>query len=303
MVLLMSIIIILFILGICIGSFLNVVIYRMPEGLSIVTPRSHCFKCQKMIEWYDNIPLLSYIILRGKCRHCGAGYSPRYFLVELLTGILFLVVNWAFKGPNAASFVFTIVTCMLIAISFIDLDHFIIPDELSLSGIVFGLVVAVILCFKPTTNGLFPVENPNNLLFPVFKTWAPLVDSFLGLLLGGGILWGIGLIAQAILKKEAMGGGDVKLLAFVGAFTGWMPIILALMISSLVGSIVGIIQLYLMKRKDSETELTGHYIPFGPFLAIGSLISILWGHLIIEWYLNLLTPDVSTMINGPRGMP
>lgn len=295
--LIMTITLFIFIFGICIGSFLNVCIYRMPAGESIVTPRSHCPKCNQLIAWYDNLPLLSYVILRGKCRHCKEPFSIRYFLVELLTGICFLLIHWVFKGVSPASIIYTILAAGLIVVTFIDLDHLIIPDEISLSGIVFGLLVAGFLTFFPYLGGGFIIENGTILTYPMGK-YIPLVNSFLGVLFGGGILLLIGVIAKAILKKDAMGGGDVKLLAMVGAFIGWQLVILTLMIASLIGSVIGSIQLMMLKRKDHSTELTGHYIPFGPYLALASFISLLWGNALIEWYLSLLSQGMVPPANG-----
>jgi leader peptidase (prepilin peptidase)/N-methyltransferase len=276
-----------FVLGTIVGSFLNVCIYRIPKGESIVTPRSHCFNCNNLIAWYDNIPLLSYLILGGKCRNCKASYSSRYFLIEFLTGICFMLVYLKFNQTPYTLGLYLAVTASLIVISFIDIDHLIIPDEISLPGIIIGLVSSIgISIFSPNSD-LFLVQR-NTLLTAWAGNFQPLANSFLGVLAGGGILYLIAVVAQAILKKEAMGGGDIKLLAFVGAITGWQLIFLILMLSSLVGSIVGSIQLFLMRNKDKDTPLTGHYIPFGPYLALASLIAILWGNQLIDWYLNLL---------------
>jgi leader peptidase (prepilin peptidase)/N-methyltransferase len=293
----MTITIIVFLLGICIGSFLNVCIYRMPAGESIVTPRSHCPKCNQMIAWYDNLPLLSYLILRGKCRHCKEPFSARYFMVELLTGICFLLIHWVFKSNPIAFFIYAMVTAGLIVITFIDIDHLIIPDEITLSGIVIGLLVSVVLTFFPYIGGDFVIEKPT-----ILTLWAgpyiPIVNSLIGAAFGGGILLLIAVIAKAILKKEAMGGGDIKLLAMAGAFMGWQLVLLTLMIASLIGSIIGSIQLILIRKEDKETALTGHYIPFGPYLAFAAFVCILWGNMIIDWYLNLLTGGMVPPTNG-----
>ena len=285
----MTTFIIIFILGISIGSFLNVCIYRMPAGISIVTPRSRCPKCEKMIVWYDNIPLLSWLLLRGKCRNCQTPISIRYFLVELLTGICFMLVFHAFSSYPAAVFVYWIVTGCLIVITFIDLDHFIIPDEISLPGIIFGLGFSIFMVYFPTLQPGFIISIPG-----ITSLWAgkyiPLFNSLTGLLLGGGSLYLIGVIAKAILKKDAMGGGDVKLLAFLGAFLGWQLILLTIMLSSLVGSIIGSIQLYAAKKETEKSQLaTDHYIPFGPYLALGAFISMIWGNQLIEWYIAIVT--------------
>ena len=280
----MEISIVVFIFGLIVGSFLNVCIYRIPMEQSIVVPRSHCPNCKTQIAWYDNIPLLSYLILGGKCRHCKTHISIRYFLVELFTGICFLLVHVIFKGPNFSSITYTFVAACLIVITFIDLDHFIIPDVITIPGMIIGLLCSLILVYSPQMPTPF-IAEPG-----YFMVWSgkylPLVNSVIGLLFGGGILLLIAVIAKAIVKKDAMGGGDIKLLAFVGSFIGWKLVLLTLIFASFIGSIVGGIVLLQLRIKNRDTPITGHYIPFGPYLAMGTFLALLWGNTLISWYFN-----------------
>jgi leader peptidase (prepilin peptidase) / N-methyltransferase len=279
----MEISILVFIFGIMVGSFLNVCIYRLPAEKSVVTPRSHCPHCDKLIAGYDNIPLISYILLGGKCRYCKTPIPFRYFFVELLTGLCFLLIHVMFKGPNFASISYIFVTACLIAITFIDFDHFIIPDVITYPGMVIGLLCSVVLVYFPQRYP--PLISEYSIVSAWSGKYMPIVNSIMGLLVGGGILYIIAVIAKAIVKKDAMGGGDIKLLAFVGTFIGWKLILITLIFASFIGSIVGGIQLAYMRLKNKETNLTGHYIPFGPYLAIGTLFAILWGNPLIHWYL------------------
>ena len=273
----------LFILGLAIGSFLNVCIYRIPLNQSIVKPRSHCQKCNNLIAWYDNIPLLSYLILRGKCRHCKEPISIRYFIVELLTGILFVLVAWQFGGVNFVSITYIIIIGCLIAITFIDVDHFIIPDMITYPLMILGLVLSLILAYIPIPEFLInhwmsgPFSVNSGRLYPFY-------NALFGLVIGGGILLLIGSTAKWILKKEAMGGGDVKLLAAMGTFLGYKLVLLTLILASFVGSIIGAIVLIQAKKKEKAATPFGHYIPFGPYLAIGTIIALIWGNDIINWY-------------------
>lgn len=252
----------MFLLGAILGSFANVVIYRMPRGESVVKPRSHCFQCKKMVKWYDNIPILSWFILRGKCRHCQANFSFRYPLVEFITGVLF-VLSFEYAGGFTWTlleyllFVFPIVIC-----TFIDLDHMILPDEFTLSGIVIALVGAWL--------------NPQR----------EFLEALLGMLMGGGFLWGIAIVYYLVTKTEGMGGGDIKLLAWIGALIGWKGIPFVIMISAIIGSVVGI----LASRKSSTGLKT--VIPFGPFLALAALIYLFGGESIALWYSQLFLPEL-----------
>lgn len=246
---------IFFVVGAVIGSFLNVCIYRIPAGESIVSPASRCPNCGSSICWYQNIPLLSFLVLGAKCGSCRAGISWRYPLVEALTGGLFALVGFSFQ-LFAASAVYSLFVAALIVITFIDLDHQIIPDVISLPGIIIGFLCSFAI------------------------PWLSWTDSLFGILLGGGSLWLVAVLYEFLAKKEGMGGGDIKLLAMIGAFLGWKAILPIIFISSLIGSLVGI-PLMLVKKADSKLA-----IPFGPFLALGALIYLFWGPQLIDWYLG-----------------
>ncbi len=239
--------IIIFLIGAAIGSFLNVCIRRIPAGESLALPASHCPQCLHPIRVYDNIPLISYLILRGKCRNCGERISLQYPLVELLTAVLALLLFWKF-GLSLKFLLAFIFTGVLIVITFIDLEHQIIPDVLTLPGI------------------------PLSLLAAVLGMGVPLLDAALGLLIGGGILYAIAFGYQLIAKREGMGGGDIKLLAMLGAFCGWKSLFFILLVSSFLGALVGI-TVMLIKGKDMK-----YAVPFGPFLSIAALAYLLWGN-------------------------
>ena len=244
-----------FCLGLCIGSFLNVCIYRLPLGKSIVIPGSSCPKCGHRLRWWENIPILSFLLLRARCSSCGARISIQYPAVELLTGIFSLMLWYKF-GLTASLFVYLCFTASLIVVSVIDLKYQIIPDVISLPGIVLGLL--------------------SSFLLPRLS-WE---DSMLGILTGGGSLylvaWGYELIAQ----REGMGGGDIKLLAMIGGFLGWQAIPLVIFLSATLGSVIGLLMILVQKK--------GRYmaIPYGPFLAIAALIFLFWGPDLNVWYLN-----------------
>ncbi|WP_429884410.1 prepilin peptidase [Geoalkalibacter halelectricus] len=249
-----------FILGAVVGSFLNVCIYRIPAGLSIVSPRSRCPQCEAPIRWYQNIPILSWLVLRGRCGQCRAPISVRYPLVEFLTAVLFAFVLWMF-GLQWATLVYWLMAAALIVITFIDLDHQIIPDVISLPGILVGFACS------------FAVP------------WVSWLDSLLGIVVGGGSLLLVAMGYEFLTKKEGMGGGDIKLLAMIGAFLGWQAVLPVIFVSSLAGTLVGI---PLMIRQKADTRLA---LPFGPFLAFGALFYLFWGPEIIHWYLGLFAPN------------
>ena len=246
-------VIIIFILGLVIGSFSNVCIYRIQKNESIVFPASHCTSCQTPIKAMDNIPLLSYFLLKGKCRNCGENISIRYPIVEFLTGVVYILI-FLIYGRSLQTFIYAILSSALIIISFIDLDEQIIPDEISLPGIVLGFLISFFVPYISYFNSLF------------------------GILTGGGIIFLIALAGLVIFKKEAMGGGDVKLAAMIGAFIGWRYIILSLFIGFFIGAVTGIVLiLSIVKNKDD-------IIPFGPFIVLGSILTILWGKDLLSWY-------------------
>ena len=258
-----------FIFGIMIGSFLNVCIVRMPHEKSVVKPRSHCPKCKKMISWYDNIPLLSYLILGGKCRNCSTKYSFRYFFVELLTGILF-VLFYLYFGLNLVfiSYVFML-SCFIVA-TMVDFEHRIIPDEISVGGMCFGLLFSL---FIPELHGLH-ITDVEPMVLTHLKS---LGFSLLGVLVGGGSIYAMGLMGDLLFKKESMGGGDVKLLALVGAFMGWKMAILTFFIAPFFGAFYGIVE----KIRTNDTA-----IAYGPFLCAGALICLFKGDELILWVMS-----------------
>jgi len=245
--------ILIFILGLIVGSFCNVCIYRIPKNESIIYPASHCPKCRTTIKPVDNIPLLSYALLKGRCRNCGSKISTQYPIVELLTGIIYLII-YLIYGLSIQSLVYIILSSALIIIAFIDLNEQIVPDVISLPGIGVGLILSF------------------------FVPYLSFINSALGVVVGGGIILIIALVGSMIFKKEAMGGGDVKLAAMIGAFLGWRYTIISLFLGFFLGALAGIF-LILSKIKSKE-----EMVPFGPFIALGSLITLLWGEKIIAWY-------------------
>jgi leader peptidase (prepilin peptidase)/N-methyltransferase len=254
--------VIAFIFGSMVGSFLNVCIFRMPKEESIVFPGSHCTGCQKPIAWYDNIPILSFLLLGAKCRNCKIKISWQYPLIEAISGAMFIVFLAVF-GLTPKGCLYLYMALGLLAQTIIDIRYKIIPDEITLSTIVLGVVVSTI----------FPeIHGTQSHLYGFI--W-----SMAGLLLGGGFLYAAGTIAEWVLKKEAMGGGDVKLLAGIGAVIGWQGVLWTIFLSSLLGSIVGV---YFRLKKGEEL------IPFGPYLAAGAVIHIFFGAQITTWYIHYL---------------
>lgn len=258
--------IIIFIFGLIVGSFANVCIYRLPRGESIIRPWSHCPSCGTTLCWYDNIPILSFLILCGRCRTCKKAISSRYPLVEFLTALLFLLTRSIFGITALLPFYWYFILLLIIA-TFTDFEHLIIPDIVSISGLVVGLGASYI--------------------FPAMMKTASNVDSltrsFLGLVSGGGIIWLIGIFGKAIFHKESMGGGDVKLMAMAGTFLGTKLTLLSIFLGSLFGAVVGgiLIAFRFKTRKD--------YIPFGPYLSLGAIVSLFWGERILNWYFGWLS--------------
>ena len=239
--------------GLVWGSFLNVVIYRLPLGESLVTPRSRCPSCCKLVASYDNIPVVSYLLLRGRCRHCRVSISIRYPGVELATSAASLL-SFMRHGPSLEYLVELAFVAAMIALIFIDFDHQILPDSITLSGVVMGLALA-----WPRATITF-------------------IDALKGAALGASVLF---LVSEAyfLLKKvEGMGFGDVKMMGMVGAFVAWKGVLLTLFLGSLVGSIVGVIVIQ-RSGGDMKTKL-----PFGTFLGMGAIVTMYAGERVIEWY-------------------
>ncbi len=238
--------------GAIIGSFLNVCIWRIPREESIVFPASHCPVCSHPIRFFDNIPIISWLILRGRCRDCGASITPRYPLVEALTAVLAVLLYWkyGFSLQFLCAFLFT---AALIVITFIDIDYQIIPDVISLPGIP--------LCF----------------LAAVFVMGVPFLESLIGILVGGGILYVIAVGYEWITKREGMGGGDIKLLAMLGAFFGWKSLLFIVLCSSLTGAVVGMTAM-VIQGQDMK-----YAVPFGPFLALGAVAYFFFGDAFLRY--------------------
>lgn len=253
-----SIIFIAFLFGAVIGSFLNVCIYRLPRGESVAWPSSHCPSCQQPIAWYDNIPMVSFLVLGGQCRRCAAPISWRYPVVELANAVGYALLVWRF-GLGWPTLAYAVLFSALLVVTAIDLVHFIIPNVITIPGILVGLVAAATI---------LPVG-----------IW----NALLGVLIGGGVLWLLALVSPYVFGKEGMGGGDIKLLAMIGAFLGWKPTVLTIMIGSIAGSVVGLtlIGLKMMQRDQ--------YIPFGPFLALGAVLALFFYQDLMDWYWGLLS--------------
>lgn len=252
-----------FVVGAVFGSFLNMCIHRLPRSLSIVRPGSFCPHCRHKLAWFDNIPLVSYLVLRGHCRYCRNLILPRYFIVELLTSSLFLVLYLRFD-ISASFYIFSLLMLALILASFIDWEHYLIPDLVVYPGIILGLIF----------NFAFP-----ELAFSNDSLYA-LKESFFGALVGGGLLYLTALAGEVVMKKEAMGGGDVKLLAMIGAFLGWRPVLLTIFFGSIIGSVVSLALIGLKIKKRTD------YIPFGPYLSLGAVISLFYkGSTFLGYYI------------------
>lgn len=253
---LMPVVVIASLVGAVVGSFLNVCIYRLPRHESVVWPASHCTACGRLIAFYDNIPMISYGILRGRCRACRASISIQYPLVELVTAIGYGVIFWHF-GLTSVACVYALLYSALIVITGTDLSHQVIPDVITLPGLVIGILSAAVI---------LPLG---------------ILNSLAGVVVGGGLLWVLAWLSPYLFGKEGMGGGDIKLMAMVGAFLGWKPVLLAIMVGSLIGSIVGLslIALRVMRRDE--------YLPFGPFLAVGSLVALFLHQPVLDWYWSL----------------
>lgn len=242
--------------GLIVGSFLNVCIHRLPKDESVVRPASRCPICDVSIRWYDNLPLVSFLLLRGRCRACGGRIAWRYPVVELLTGSLFLLTVWRF-GLGVRPVFLLIFICGLIVVTWIDLDHEIIPHVVTLPGIILGLVGSLI------------TRDPT--------PW----DALAGTLVGAGLVYLVAVFAEVAFQRESMGGGDVNLLAMIGAFLGWRLMLLSFFFAVASGACLslGLIAAGVLSRKDR--------IPFGPFLALGAVVALFVGDRVIDWYFRL----------------
>jgi leader peptidase (prepilin peptidase)/N-methyltransferase len=259
--------------GLLIGSFLNVCVHRWPRGRSVVKPRSHCVRCRKIIAWYDNIPVLSYLLLRGRCRHCGRHISARYPTVELLTGLLFFFFVYSL-GPTLVALKMCVFTAMLVALIFSDLEKRILPDELTKGGVVIGLIFSIFVPVPDVTAQallwLCGVDLTGRL------QWV--AESAFGALLPPAFLWLGGWLYWKTRKREGLGLGDVKLIAMVGAFLGLRGALLTLILGSLSGSILGAIYI-----KATRQELATYELPFGTFLGLCGILAAMVGQRMLGW--------------------
>lgn len=272
-----------FVIGAMVGSFLNVCVYRLPKGLSVVRPRSRCPKCESPIASYDNIPILSWLILGAKCRNCKNPISWQYPLVEAITGTLFFLVYWKY-GLTLASPIYMVLAASLVLVTFVDLTDWTIPNEVTFPGMPLGVVCAVIAMVYPE-SGLLEVTP---------------VESLLGLLIGGGVLYGLDMVSLLLMKKRGMGFGDVKLMAMLGAFFGPWGVLLTIIIASFFGSAVGITMIVLDRGKVTEKKGNadeddddartpgGHYLPFGPYIVLGGIVYLFFGPEIVQAYKDYL---------------
>ena len=249
-----------FILGTALGSFFNVCIHRLPREESIAWPPSRCPACQTAIAWYDNIPVLSALLLKGRCRNCSAPFTPRYFIVEFVTGLFYLWI-WFYFGWTVQGLISAVLFSLLLIATVVDLEHQIIPDEISVGGLALGLVLSPIF---PSLHGQA-------------IWWHGLVAALAGALVGGAAIYLTGVLGSFIFKKDAMGGGDVKLLAMLGVFLGWQKVILVYVLAPVLALPLG---LFLKFTKRAEV------IPFGPFLSLAGWLAFLWGDSFILWYFH-----------------
>jgi len=239
------------VLGLIVGSFLNVCIHRLPRNESLITPSSRCPSCHHPVRWWDNIPVISFMILGGRCRDCGRPISWRYPIVEFVNGIGYLLLVWRF-GVGGQTVIYALLYSSLLVITFIDLDHQIIPDRITLPGMIVGLIAS-------------------SLILPI-----GFLDGLIGLLLGGALFYGV-----AVASRGGMGGGDIKLIAMIGAFLGWKQALLTIFIGALAGSVIG---LFLMAFRGKSRK---YPVPFGPFLSLGAVVSLFAGPVIWSWYQHL----------------
>jgi len=259
--------------GLVIGSFLNVCISRVPLNESVVHPRSRCPQCRKLIAWYDNFPVLSYLILGGRCRNCRKPISARYPGIELLTGAIGVLLYFNF-GLSVEWGVYLLFSSALVTLAFIDMDHRILPDPITLNGIWIGIVVNVFL--------VTPSPLISNLLahagYELGPRWISFLGSLAGAVIGGGLLWLVAEVYYRIRGVEGMGFGDVKMMAMVGAFLGAPLALLTIMVGSVLGAIVGLALIQFGgKHRDYE-------LPFGTFLSLAGILAVLYGDSIIQWY-------------------
>jgi len=289
-----------FLFGLMVGSFLNVLIWRLPGEEQVIRGRSHCRSCGHVIPWYDNVPVLSFLLLKGRCRFCQAKISWIYPLVELVTGLLFVGIAARF-GWTALTAVYAAVAASLVVVTVVDAREMIIPDAVTIPGLQLGVVLSF---FLPALH-----QSDRQILSYLFgwqidPRWESLIAAVLGALVGAGLLIIVGTIGSWVFKREAMGQGDVKLMAFVGSVIGAPKVLLVnFILAPLMGSVAGLVVIFRRKPKPllnpegpslnpegpgSPPVTSSTVIPYGPFLALGTLIALLWGDEMIHWYLRLI---------------
>ena len=264
-----------FLAGLLIGSFLNVCIFRMPRDISIIDPpRSHCPNCDAQIRWYDNIPVLSFLLLRGKCRDCKAPISLRYPLVELLTGALFSGCVLAF-GLTAPALKYILFGSAMIALIFADFEERILPDEFTIGGTVAGLIMSWFVPLQPGLSFLFVHDGQKKQMLSV-------VESVLGSIVCAGVLWIVGKLYYRVRHRDGLGFGDVKMVMMIGAFLGLQGTLMTVILGSVIGSVVGLLYIYTTGKNASTYEL-----PFGSFLGLAATGVAAFGDAVLRMYLRL----------------
>ncbi len=260
-------IVVLFIFGSIVGSFLNVCIYRLPRDRSPVWPtRSYCPHCHEVIAWYDNIPLVSWFVLSAQCRHCGSYISARYIIVEFLTACLFALTYAVLSArgePVGVIIVYLALMGMFVLSSFVDAELRIIPDSVTIGAMMFAPICSVLV---PNLHRNPPMGR--TFLFSQDSVLGSLCACLVGMAIGAAATWLAGAFGKLIFRREAMGIGDVKFMAALGGFLGWQPLLLTFFMAPLFGSVVGLI--YMVRTKD-------HHIPYGPFLSTAAAVTMLWG--------------------------
>jgi len=249
-----------FVLGACIGSFLNVCIYRWPAELSVLRPRSRCGSCGQPVRWYHNIPVASWVALRGRCRDCGARISIQYPLIELVTGVIWLAAVWRF-GYDVEALRSAVFLTLLLGIAMTDAREMVIPDQFSLGGTAIGLALAALPGGMPFTRAL------------------------IGAAVGYVLFWAVKIVAEKTLKKPALGVGDIHMMAMVGAFLGTAGAMMTIMLGSLAGLVIGVP----LTKLRGQGAVLGTYLPLGVFLAVGAFITRIWGEAILVWYVGLVS--------------
>jgi len=294
----------IFVLGLCFGSFLNVCIYRLPLGISVVTPRSACPKCKQGIALYDNMPVLSWLMLRGRCRHCKAGISPRYLIIELLTGLLFLACYWYF-GWTLSTLKYGAFAFLLLGLIFTDADTKLLPDKLTLPGLGLGIVLSIFVPVNDLISQFLPGAMSLPLSGDISLRLLSLIDSLLGAAVGASFIYGAGAIYLRWRGTEGMGFGDVKLMAMVGAFLGVKLTIFTIFTASLAGSIFGLTTVLVVWLKrmhrfgkrfadaaaarrrawhSAQVVYRNYQMPFGVFLGSMALVALFFGDRFLRWY-------------------